>query len=277
MRPGDEQACAAVFAESLNDLRRSRGLAPRQFVDGEASIRHLLATDPDGSFVAEESGEIVGFAQSARREDLWFLGKLFVRPAAQGAGAGKRLLDVAVAYGSDIAAGIICSSSDGRALGLYGRLVGFELHPMLTASGVARLDRITDATGVRPGTATDLEFAAEVDRSIRRGAHGPDLQYLLGRGSTLFIVNGRGYAVAGESGPEIVAALDNDAAGDLLRACLRSCNKGAAVRIPRIGSGHQWALRIALDAGLAISLGGAIVERNIQAASAAYLPNNVFC
>jgi len=277
MRPGDVRACAKVFAESLNASRRSRGLVPRAFVAAEDSIGHLLATDPGGAFVAEEDGDVVGFAQAARRERLWVLGKLFVLPSAQEIGIGKRLLDLAVAYGSDLPAGCICSTPDPRALRSYGQLAGCELHPMLTATGVPRREGIADATGIRAGTSADLEFAAEVDREIRQGTHGPDFEYLLEHDCTLFIVNARGYAFAGESGPQIVAALDDEAAADLLRACLHSCKDGADVQIPRIGGGHQWALRVALEAGLVISPGGALVIRNNRAASAAYLPDNVFC
>jgi GNAT superfamily N-acetyltransferase len=277
MRSGDTDACAAVFAESLAALRLALGLPPRPFPHAEASIAHLLTTDPRGAFVAEEDGEIVGFAQAARRDDLWFLGKFFVRPGAQGSGIGRRLLDAAVAYGRDLPAGMICSTADPRALRSYARLAGFELHPMVTAGGTIRRERIGSDDAVREGTADDLDFAARVDRTIRRGAHGPDLTYLRDHGSTFLVVEGRGYALAGESGPQIVAALDEEAATRLLRACLRTCADESEVRISRIGAGHQWALHTALEAGLTVSPGGALVVRGNSAASAAYLPDNVFC
>jgi hypothetical protein len=133
----------------------------------------------------------------------------------------------------------VCSSPDPRALRAYARSPGFELHPTLTATGSRRDDRAKAVAGVRTGTSDDLELAARVDRSIRRGAHGPDLAHLLDRGSTFPVVEDRGYAIAGASGPEIVAALEPDAAGSLLRACLRRCRAGADVSVPRIGAGHQ--------------------------------------
>jgi hypothetical protein len=204
------------------------------------------------------------------------LGKLFVRPDAQGSGIGRRLLDHAVAYGRDLPAGIICSTADPRALRSYARLPAFELHPMLTAGGTSRHERIGSCDGVREGTEEDLEFAASVDRSIRRGAHGPDLAYLRDQASKFLIIDGGGYALAGESGPRVVAALDQEPAARLLRACLRSCEDGSEVMIPRIGAGHQWALRVALDAGLSVSPGGALVIRDNAAARSAYLPDSVF-
>jgi GNAT superfamily N-acetyltransferase len=277
MRRGDVRSCAAVFAESLNGLRVARGLPPSSFPGAEGSTAHLLATDPDGSFVAEEGGEVVGFAQSARRDELWLLGKLFVRPSCQRAGVGKRLLGEAVAYGRGLPAGIICSSADPLALRSYARLTGFELHPMLTASGVVRHEGIGSFDGVREGTTEDFDFARRVDRTIRRGAHGPDLAHLREHGSRFLMIDARGYALAAAAGPQIVAALDTEAAANLLRACLRSCNDGSDVVIPRIGAAHQWALHVALDAGLALSPGGALVIKNNDAANSPYLPDNVFC
>jgi GNAT superfamily N-acetyltransferase len=277
MRQNDVALCAVVFAESLNASRAARGLASEGLAGAEDSIRHLLATDPNGCLVAEVSGEVVGFAQAAQREGVWFLGKLFVRPAAQGRGVGSGLLELAVAYGSDLPAGIICSTPDPRALRAYGRLAGFELHPTFTATGAVKTERIAEAPSVTEGLLVDLEFAAEVDRAIRLGSHGPDFTYLLGHGCSLFLINARGYALADDSGPRILAAFDDEAASDLLRACLRGCKDGAHVQIPRIGRGHEWALQVALDVGLTIAPGGGLVVRDTAAASAAYLPDNVFC
>jgi hypothetical protein len=45
-----------------------------------------LEGDPDGLWVAEDGGDILGFAWSWVRGDLWFLAQLFVNPARQGRG-----------------------------------------------------------------------------------------------------------------------------------------------------------------------------------------------
>src|SRR5689334_12571904 len=53
---------------------------------------HLVTTDADGCWVAEEEGEIVGCALALRREDVWGLSLLIVRPDKQSHGIGRELL-----------------------------------------------------------------------------------------------------------------------------------------------------------------------------------------
>ena len=48
--------------------------------------------DPDGLWVAEADGEMLGFAFSWVCGDLWFLAELFVSPGQQGRGIGNELL-----------------------------------------------------------------------------------------------------------------------------------------------------------------------------------------
>jgi predicted GNAT family acetyltransferase len=51
-----------------------------------------LKDDAGGLWVAEEAGEILGFAWSWVCGDLWFLAQLFVSPGHQGRGIGNELL-----------------------------------------------------------------------------------------------------------------------------------------------------------------------------------------
>jgi GNAT superfamily N-acetyltransferase len=96
---GDLRACWEVWRESLNDYMVLLNEPPIP-IEADTITRlheHLRSTDPERFVVAtrptEDGGErIVGFTSAVRRDDLWFLSMLFVRPEEQGAGLGRALL-----------------------------------------------------------------------------------------------------------------------------------------------------------------------------------------
>jgi GNAT superfamily N-acetyltransferase len=218
----------------------------------------------------------VGFAQAALRDDVWVLAHLFVAPEAQSRGVGRGLLAPAFAYGAPAKAGIIASTPDPRAIVAYAGLPGFEVHPAVTAAGHLRRATLPTVSHVREGTTDDLALATDIDRKLRGGPHGPDLGFFLEQGDRLLVVPDRGYAVAGESGPTVVAALDEEAATQLLSDCLGQAT-AEEVTIKRMAGGHQWAISVAVGAGLAIRPWGPIVSRNCAAPRSAYLQDSALC
>jgi GNAT superfamily N-acetyltransferase len=90
----DLPACADVFYAALDDLseRRREAPWPRNEVAMLRLYARLLASHPPGSAVAELDGRTVGFGIAVERERSWFLGFLFVEPALQAGGIGRRLL-----------------------------------------------------------------------------------------------------------------------------------------------------------------------------------------
>ena len=278
MAAADVAASCLVFETALNAMRVAAGFDPYYSDRLDGGVLHLLDTDPGGSFVAVDANDlVVGFAQAALREDIWVMAHLFVSPAGQGLGIGSKLLSRTWEYGAGTSSGIVASTPDPRAIRAYARLAGFEVHPMLQASGTIDARFGPGLDGVRKGTEGDLDFAAHVDRSTRGAPHGPDLDYHLANGGTLLILPDRGYAVVSASGPDIVAALDEEAGAALLNACLSICSREGEVFVKRIGASHQWAIRVALDAGLALRPWGPLLTRNSAAARAAYLPDSAFC
>jgi GNAT superfamily N-acetyltransferase len=98
----DLDTCAAIWRDALNDYLGR--LAQPEIPDDLGPIlrlyAHLRTTDPTTFVVAERAGRagrggaaIDGFAVAVRRDGLWFLSMLFVRPAAQARGLGRMLLD----------------------------------------------------------------------------------------------------------------------------------------------------------------------------------------
>lgn len=69
----------------------------------ESRTRHALLTDPEGAFVTEHAGVVVGVAQAIIRERLWILSLLTVSPTLErtGGGDGRALVNAALAYDRD--------------------------------------------------------------------------------------------------------------------------------------------------------------------------------
>jgi GNAT superfamily N-acetyltransferase len=95
---GDLAGCVGVFYDALEDLQDRRGAPrwPRSEPAMERLFARLAATHPAGAWLAEDVGRPVGFGIAVERERLWFLSFLFVLPAYQAAGLGRRLLERAL-------------------------------------------------------------------------------------------------------------------------------------------------------------------------------------
>lgn len=103
LRPADAEdlpTCAAIWRDALNDYLGR--LAQPDIADDLAPIlrlyTHLRSTDPTTFVVAARADDpsvIDAFVVAVRRDELWFLSMLFVLPAAQARGLGRRLLEAA--------------------------------------------------------------------------------------------------------------------------------------------------------------------------------------
>src|SRR5262249_61169230 len=77
--------------ESDNDLRLRHGFASVQ-IGPPLFQKFCLTQDPEGLWVAEASGGIVGFGFSWICQKFWFLAQLFIKPETQAKGIGQALL-----------------------------------------------------------------------------------------------------------------------------------------------------------------------------------------
>jgi ribosomal protein S18 acetylase RimI-like enzyme len=156
-----------------------------------AVFGHLLATG--STIVALVDEEPVGFGNALRREDVWFLSQLFVRPDVQSGGHGARILDELLSRPEATGARVRCvvSSSDPRAFGLYmsrGMLPGWLMVQFVRRGAVP------------PRTEPDADLLVEadqdeidaIDRDVRGWARTTD-HGLLRRIST-------GYALRRDGG-----------------------------------------------------------------------------
>jgi GNAT superfamily N-acetyltransferase len=94
VRDADIASVVDVFWTALDDLgaRNGRPPTPRNPAALEELVRHLAATDPASSIVADDRGRIVAFGIVHTRGEDAFLAFLFVLPTWQGRGLGRSIL-----------------------------------------------------------------------------------------------------------------------------------------------------------------------------------------
>jgi GNAT superfamily N-acetyltransferase len=126
------EASGRVFAETFNDLLRQRRLEP--YVDlGDSSawaaawqrdrrslFEHITRTG-SASWLAEENGQILGYARVIARSGVAQLTDFFVLPAVQRKGIGAGLLDRAFG-GAAAGCRLVIASTDGAAFARYLKL-----------------------------------------------------------------------------------------------------------------------------------------------------------
>ena len=271
LAPSDVPAAVTVAVDALPPLPGHEPGAARAWLERRSA--HVLASDPEGCWVAEEDGAVRGVALAMLREGIWGLSLLAVDPARHARGTGTALLRAALAHGDGGRGAIIASSTDPKAMRLYAR-AGFALLPCVAVGGIVDRTAIPGGLGSRPGE--DLEAAAAISRAVRGGAYAPgDLALMTGRpGFGLLALGDRGFAVhQGDGSPVLLCARDEAAAADLLWSCLAAGGSGETVHADFITHGQDWAIAVALAAGLLLSPDGPLYVRGELGPLRPWLPS----
>jgi len=248
-----------------------------QRVRGEQRIAHMLGTDPDGAWAAvDPDGIVIGIAIAIVREKLWGLSMLAVDPAAQARGLGTRLLDAALSHGRGLTARMILSSDTPRAIRAYHR-AGIPALPALQANGALNRSRIpAGLRSVEGDPELHGDLIDRVSRHVRGASHLPDIVAAMQTGCQLLVFEDSGFALARDGSPYLVAAHDEAAAADLLWSCLATAGAGEQVRVMFVTAGNDWALTVALDAGLTLSPDGPVFAGGIEGTMRPFLPSGAF-
>ena len=283
MRPEDVGACEAISSHAFHEL--DLRTYPRAWPDPEprpphrreawhARTHHLLRTDPGGCWVAEDGGEVVGFATSLVRELMWILASYAVRPDLQGRGLGRALLEAALHHGRGCLRGMLNASDDPQALRRYAH-AGFRLQPQMVLHGTVDRSVLPDVRHVRDGTPGDRDLLDSLDRRTRGAAHGPDHE-VLARELRLLVTDrpaGSGYAYVDDSGaPVLLAASSRRAATALTWEGLAASDPDVPVEIRHVSAANDWAVELATAARLGVWSRGFLALRHMKD-PAPYLPH----
>lgn len=289
MTARDLDAVDALATRTFDDLGARLGLdgpgrGERSDADrarSRARTSHLLDHHGAGCWVvdAPEGGHLAAAGLALRRERFWGLSLLVVDPDHQGAGLGSAVLRATLtsAEGSDRR--MIVSSPDAPALRVYAR-AGFALHPALRAVGPVDRRRIPAGAdrGVRDAKPSDREWIDDLDRRRRGGPHADDFEPMLAHGGRLLVAErgrARGYAVQWRDGIGVLAADHVACARALAWRIVAESEPGSDTGVAYAAAAHQWLVAFALDAGLPLTVQGAICVAGI-APSATYVPSGAW-
>lgn len=285
----DELAHAEeLVVRSINDLTTRHGFGPIATSRPPEFQAFCLRDDPRGVWMAEDDGEIAGFALSWVCGHLWFLAELFVAPGRQGQGIGNELLDRTLQHASEAGAtqkSLITFAFNVVSQGLYtrhGLLPRVPIH--LCSAGresLAQRERgHTFRTRPIRTTASDFEMLQRLDIAALGVSREKHHRYLLDDRTTqgVFFEDagecvGYAYVAAtGHIGPLAVAHAHAMPAA--FRTALAIAAAGEGRQVSAFVSGPSDALAIAAGQGMRFTLPMVLMSSQDGGDWTRYLPRN---
>ena len=242
--------------------RRGLWTAPARWQPERAArhrgrTRHLARTDPGGCWLIEdETAGPVGAVLSSRREGTWALSLLAVVPGAQGKEVGKALLAQAMVHGRACLRGIACAPGDPVAAAhpAPGRLHAAPRAPAHRSGGHAESSARWTAPCTRapPATATSWTPSTAAPAVARTA---PTMTNCCATTRLLVVddLAGSGYCYTRGGRVESLAATSRRLATRLLTAALLTAAPGEQARVTNVLAESQWAVDVAVTAGLDIA------------------------
>jgi GNAT superfamily N-acetyltransferase len=212
----DLLGCLDVFYAALDELhlRTGQPVLPRNAEALSRVLLHLLATDPEGSWLAEAGGRIIGFGLAHARHDHWFLAFLFVLPEWQGRQIGRAILEKCLRDAPRPGRLSVCveaiqpvSTALYASKGMLPRTPIYVLTGELRDGGLPAGDAALVAAGLEPvpfGSLTDervVENAVDaLDREVVGYARRPEHAFLQDPGRVGFLYRRTGETAAAAYG-----------------------------------------------------------------------------
>jgi GNAT superfamily N-acetyltransferase len=266
-RAEDLQRADELVVASINGLCERHGFMPIAVVRQPTFAMFSLHDDPDGLWIAEEAGKILGFALSWACGDFWFLAQLFVSPDRQGCGIGQALLQRTIGHARMAKAGtkaLITFAFNAVSQGLYMRIGLFPRCPIYNFK-VARNAVAADPDGERlrcvplENTSAHCHALAQIDsRALgisRAKHHGFLASDAATRGFLLYTERecaGYAYVADGHIGP--LAVMHRATLSAAFTTAIDLAAEGSAAQVSAFVPGScDEALRVAIAAGMRIT------------------------
>jgi GNAT superfamily N-acetyltransferase len=289
-RPAREEDFALadrLTVASINDLTERHGFGPMASPGPHRLQSFSLTDDPSGLWVAEDSGQMLGFAFSWVCGDLWFLAQLFISPERQNQGIGHALITRTMEQARKAGArtkALITFAFNRASQSLYIRHGLFPQLPVYFFGGTRDTLRLPPlrlpaaALAASSAQLRDLDAIDAVALGISRAKHH---RYLLTDSATkglLFYADngeciGYAYVVDGHVGP--LAVLKQDAAAPALATALASAVDGGAAKVSAFIPGPcHGALSLAIASGMRITFPMLLMADREFGDWKRYLPRN---
>jgi GNAT superfamily N-acetyltransferase len=288
-RAEELQTAEDLVVRSINDLTARHGFGPMATLRPPDFQLFSLADDPDGLWVAEADGEIVGFALSWVCGDLWFLAELFVAPGRQGDGIGAKLLARTFAHAEKARAtnrALITFTFNVVSQGLYIRNGLFPRLPIYLFSAArdgltSRLNGETLRATSITTTASHVDTLARLDASVLGISRAKHHKYLLNDNAMTAVLLHQGdecigyvyVSATGHIGP--LAVTPRNAMSAAFRTALTLAVETGAPQVSAFlpGAGDA-ALGVAVGHGMRITFPMVLVSAREFGDWSRYLPRN---
>lgn len=282
------QRAEELVARSINALTERHGFGTMARLRPPDFQLLSLRDDPDGLWIAEADGEIVGFAFSWVCGDLWFLAELFVAPDHQGAGLGNQLLMRTLEHARKTGAtnkALITFAFNSVSQGLYIRQGFFPRLPLyfLNVTHDTLMSRFRGETlqhAQIADTPSHLGSLRQIDASVLGISRDKHHRYLLNEKAMkgVFFYEGGdrvGYAYVsadGHIGP--LAVVQRNAMGAAFETALRLSAQRGTPQVSAFVPGASEALGIAIERGMRITFPMVLASARDFGDWTRYLPRN---
>lgn len=278
----------SLVAKSINEVLTRHGFKPFAAASAPLFQTFCLAEAPDGLWVAEDAGEIVGFAWSWACEELWFLAQLFVSPDRQGKGIGDTLIaktfDHAKRCGSKSRA-LITFAFNPSSQGLYLRHGLFPRFPIYNFTGDAkRVEKCLQGghLDVVPLSGpSDLGIINEIDEASLGVSRIEHHRFLMNSGVTngMLLRSGKrcvGYAYVNSSGH--IGPLAVGTAADMTEALRTAIRVAIVADVSAVSAflpaSSPDSLQVAVESGMRITVPMLLMSDVSLGDWSKYLPRN---